>query len=160
MQKCSYTAQIFTQAKKARVSYVSWPLTSKSPIYDRFLTHFSFMRVNNSRPRWSVIFIHRSTRCIRVSAYKCFPLPAQRKCVYIYMCVCARNAPRVPAFTMQRAYIYLLHFLSAAINFRSTFSLLDTSRKNEEEEPRHIRRQPRRKFARYKFFPKDEDSVR
>jgi len=77
------------------------------------------------------------------------------ECVYaplLRVYICIHNVASPCAFT---ACIYLLHFLSTAINFRSSFSLLDTSGKNEEEEPRRIRRQPHRDFAHHESFPKN-----
>jgi len=129
-----------TERELARLG---WPLTSKSSIYGRFLTRFNFMRANNGRPRQSIIFIRRSTWWMRVRT------PLAR--IYIYMYSQRRKSLRVHSV----ACIYLLHFLSTAINFRSSFSLFDTSRKNEEEEPRRIRRQPHRNFAHRESFPKN-----
>jgi len=70
-------------------------------------------------------------------------------CTYI----CMHNV-QVPARSHSVACIYLLHFLSVAINFRSTFSLLNTPRKNEEEEPRRKCRQLHRDFAHHESFAK------
>lgn len=124
---------------------LSWPLTSKSSIYGRFLARFNFMRANNDRPR-RIIFIRRSTWWMRVWTH-----PAR-----IYMYAQRRKSPRVHGV----ACIYLLHFLSAAINFRSIFSLLDTPRKNEEKEPWRIHRQPHCDFMHSSRKMKTRSSTR
>lgn len=109
---------------REELTHLGWPLTSKSSIYGRFLARFNFMCANNGRPHRSIIFIRRSTWWMRVCT-----LPAR-----VYMYAQRRESPRVHGM----ACIYLLYFLSAAINFRSIFSLLDTPRKNEEKEPRGV----------------------
>lgn len=109
------------------------------------------MRANNGRPRRGIIFIRRSTRCVLYATYK-YPSRVARAHVCTYNVASARHVHGV-------ARIYLLHFLSVAINFRGAPFPLDIAA-NEEEESRaalRTRRQPRRSFARPEFSPKRED---
>lgn len=108
---------------RKELAHLGWPLTSKSSIYDRFLVRFNFMRANNDRPR-RIIFIRRSTWWMRVCT-----LPA-----HVYMYAQRRKSPRVHGV----ARIYLLHFLSAAINFRSIFSLLDLHHERTKRKSRGV----------------------
>jgi len=137
MLKSSALTWVFPRTKE--LAHLGWPLTSKSSIYGWFLARFNFMRANNGRPRRSIIFIRRSIWWMRVRT------PLAR----IYVCTTCKSL-RVHSV----ACIYLLHFLSVAINFRSTFSLLNTPRKNEEEEPRRKCRQLHRDFAHHESFAK------